>query len=294
MSDPLFFRSPVTLSLAEIAVLTGAQCRGDATFRIHALAPLETAGRDDLTFLDLQGPVDAGLDAALKTELVSDLKEMLATTRARACLVTSCEAHSLPPAVIPLITSTPRTAASQVLAALFPPSWKMESSCEASGISPGAHVHPEARLETGVTVDPAAVIGPRAEIGTGTLVGAGSVIGPDVRIGRHCAIGPGASLSHALIGNQVVLAPGVRLGQASFLVDWSAAPGRVIVQDKVAIGPGSTIDRGILRDTIIGEGTIVGALAVIGADVSLGRFCRVAARVGLDTLTVFADGAEIR
>ena len=87
---------------------------------------------------------------------------------------------------------------------------------EASGVSPGALVHPSARLESGVTIDPAAVIGPRAEIGAGTVIGAGAVIGPDVRIGRDCAIGAGATIVHALIGDRVIIHAGARIGQDGF------------------------------------------------------------------------------
>ena len=67
-----------------------------------------------------------------------------------------------------------------------------------------------AGLETGVTVDPGGVIGPDAEIGSGTVIGANAVIGPDVRIGRDCSIGPGATVTHALIGNRVIIHAGVR------------------------------------------------------------------------------------
>ena len=66
------------------------------------------------------------------------------------------------------------------------------------------------------TVDPGAVIGPDAEIGSGTLIGANAVIGPSVRIGRDCSIGAGASVTHALIGNRVILHAGARIGQDGF------------------------------------------------------------------------------
>ena len=59
------------------------------------------------------------------------------------------------------------------------------------------------------------VIGPRAEIGFGTIIGANSVIGSDVRIGRDCLIGPQVTISHALIGDNVIVHPGARIGQSS-------------------------------------------------------------------------------
>ncbi|MCZ3166635.1 hypothetical protein NYZ35_19475, partial [Acinetobacter baumannii] len=73
-----------------------------------------------------------------------------------------------------------------------------------------------ARLEEGVTVDPGAVIGPGVEIGSGSGIGPNAVIGQGVRIGRDCSIGAGTTLSHALLGNRVILHPGARLGQDGF------------------------------------------------------------------------------
>ena len=67
-----------------------------------------------------------------------------------------------------------------------------------------------------MTVDPGAVIGPRAEIGSGTIIGANAVIGADVRIGRDCAIGAGSVITHALIGDRVIIHPGCNIGQDGF------------------------------------------------------------------------------
>ena len=113
-----------------------------------------------------------------------------------------------------------------------------------------------------MTIDPGAVIGPRAEIGAGTVIGAGAVIGSNVHIGRDSAIGSGASIIHALIGDRVIVHPGCRIGQDGFGYVMGAAGhvkvpqiGRVIIQDDVEIGANTTIDRGAMSDTVIGEGT---------------------------------------
>ena len=133
---------------------------------------------------------------------------------------------------------------------------------EAKGVAASATVHPAARLESGVAIDPAAVIGPRAEIGAGTVIGPGAVIGPGVRIGRDCAIGARVAIVHALIGDRVIIHPGCAIGQDGF--GYVAGPkgmqkvpqiGRVIIQDDVEIGANTTIDRGAMGDTVIGEGT---------------------------------------
>ena len=149
-------------------------------------------------------------------------------------------------------------------------------------------------------VDPGAVIGPRAEIGSGTLIGAGSVIGADVKIGRDCAVSPQVTIQHALIGNRVIMHPGVRIGQDGF--GFAMGPqghlkvpqiGRVIIQDDVEIGANSTVDRGAIRDTVIGEGTKIDNLVQIAHNVSIGRHCVIVAQVGISGSATLEDGVVL-
>jgi len=137
-------------------------------------------------------------------------------------------------------------------------------------------------------VDPGAVIGPGAEIGSGTVIGANAVIGPQVRIGRNGSIGPNATVIHALLGDRVILHPGVRIGQDGF--GFALGPqghlkvpqvGRVIIQNDVEIGANTSIDRGANRDTVIGEGTKIDNLVQIGHNVVVGRHCIIVSQVGI-------------
>src|SRR5919112_466442 len=97
-----------------------------------------------------------------------------------------------------------------------------------------------------------------AEIGSGTVIGPVAVIGPETGIGRDCSISANVSVLHALVGNRVILHPGVRIGQDGFGYAMGSKGhrkvpqvGRVIIQDDVEIGANSTIDRGASRDTVI-------------------------------------------
>ena len=103
-----------------------------------------------------------------------------------------------------------------------------------------------------------------------------------------CVIGAGASLSHALIGDRVILHPGVRVGPDGFGFALGARGhakvpqlGRVIVQDDVEIGANATIDRGATRDTIVGEGTKIDNLVQVGHNVVVGRHCVIVAQSGI-------------
>ena len=164
------------------------------------------------------------------------------------------------------------------------------------GANAGAHVHAEARLENGVTVEPGAVVGPRAEIGSGTVISATAVIGAEVRVGRDCSIGAGASITNALLGDRVIIHPGCTIGKDGFGFIMSGGRhlkvpqvGRVIIQDDVEIGAGTTVDRGAIRDTVIGEGTKIDNQVQVGHNVSIGRHCILVAQVGISGSATLED-----
>jgi UDP-3-O-[3-hydroxymyristoyl] glucosamine N-acyltransferase len=281
MSDPVFFRHAASLTIADIVEITGARPLrdGDLSATIEGLAPLDAGVPGTLVFLD-------------NPKYAEDIR----TTRATACLVTQRYADRVPEGTVALVTPEPYAACARVSAKLFPDAMRPGSLFGGTGISPGAYIHPEARLEPGVTVDPGAVIGPRAEIGEGTVIGPNAVIGPDVRIGRDCSIGPQATVLFALIGDRVILHPGVRIGQDGF--GFAMSPrghlkvpqiGRVIIQNDVEIGANTTIDRGANRDTVIGEGTKIDNLVQIGHNVTIGRHCVVVSQVGISGSTDLGD-----
>ncbi len=281
MTEPLFVARPQGLTIAEIAALTGARPREGAKLelRIVSIAPLDRAGPSDLAFLDNAKYADG-----------------LGTTRAGACLVAERFESRAPHGLNLLRTREPYRAFVTVARTLFPGALRPSSLFETQGIAPGAFVHPAARIESDVTIDPGAVIGPRAEIGSGTVIGAGAAIGPGVRIGRNCAIGSHASVIHCLIGDRVIIHPGCRIGQDGFGYmmgprGHSKVPqvGRVIIQDDVEIGAGTTIDRGAIRDTVIGEGTKIDNLVQIGHNVVIGRHCVLVAQTGISGSVTLED-----
>jgi UDP-3-O-[3-hydroxymyristoyl] glucosamine N-acyltransferase len=195
-----------------------------------------------------------------------------------------------------LVSPAPYRAFVAVAQKLYPHAMRPSSLFEASGIAAGALVHATARLESGVVIDPAAVIGPRAEVGSGTVIGPTAVIGPGVRIGRDCVIGAGCTVVHALIGDRVIVHPGTRIGQDGFGYVPGAAGhgkvpqvGRVIIMDGVEIGANAAIDRGAIRDTVIGEGTKIDNLVQIAHNVEIGRHCVLAAHTGISGSCTIGD-----
>jgi UDP-3-O-[3-hydroxymyristoyl] glucosamine N-acyltransferase len=246
---------------------------------ITNIAPLDSARGSDLTFFD---------NPKYLTEL--------AGTHAGACLLAPRFANLAPPWLAVLTVREPYRAFVAIARTLFPDSLRPSLVFAAAGIAPGAHVHPSARLEPGVSLDPGAVVGPGAEIGSGTVIAAHAVVGPGVRIGRNCSIGVQSSLLNTVMGDRVIIHPGCRVGQDGFgyVLGRNAhmkVPqiGRVIVQDDVEIGAGSTIDRGANRDTVIGEGTKIDNLVQIGHNVAIGRHCVLVAQVGISGSATLED-----
>jgi UDP-3-O-[3-hydroxymyristoyl] glucosamine N-acyltransferase len=281
MAGPRFFEPVRDLSLAEIVTLTGAEPATGAslTRRIRGVAPLDHAGPGDLTFLDNAKYAD-----------------QLARTRAGACLMDARFAKQAPKGLIVLRTPEPYRAFVAVARQLFPDALRPASQFDSKGIAPGAFVHASARLENGVIVDPGAVIGPDVEIGAGTVIGSNAVVGRGVRIGRDCALGAGASVIHTLIGDRVIIHPGCRIGQDGFGFVMGAAGhakvpqiGRVIIQDDVEIGAGTAIDRGGIRDTVVGEGTKIDNFVQVGHNTAIGRHCIIVAHTGISGSVTLED-----
>jgi len=286
MAQPTFFERPPPTTLAEIAAATKAHLvdASRAGHVISGLASLDEAGPMHLAFFDNHKYLD-----------------QLAVTKAGACLVNPRFEARVPAEVAVLRVSQPFRAFVELARemhrdALRPQSW---FGCE--GISPSAIIDPTARLEDGVIVEPLAVIGAQVEIGGGTVVGAGAVIGAHVKIGRDCNVGARTAIQCALIGDNVLIHPGCNIGQDGFGFVFFGPnghlkvpqTGRVLIQNDVEVGAGTTIDRGSLRDTVIGEGTKIDNQVQIGHNVTIGRHCLLAAQIGLAGSLTIGDNVAL-
>ena len=286
MAQPTFFKQPPVLTLAEIAASTGASlvdpARADQ--RVRGLASLDEAGPAHLAFFDNLKYADE-----------------LAATRAGACLVNPRFESSVPKHVAVLRSSNPFRAFVAIARLFHGDALRPHPWGEPESIAPSAIIDPSARLEDGVTIGPLAVIGPDVEIGAGTHIAPGAVIGAGVKIGRDCDVGSRTTIQCALIGNNVLIHPGCSIGQDGYGFLFSGAEGhlkvpqtgRVIIQHDVEIGAGTTIDRGSLRDTVIGEGTKIDNQVQIGHNVTIGRRCLLAAQIGLAGSLTIGDNVAL-
>lgn len=283
MEHPGFYHRAGPFSLQAIATETGATFGdvGKSGTEISDIRPLNEAGPRDAAFLD-------------NPRYLAQLAE----TKAAACFVQPKFADRVPLGTIALQTVQPYRAYAKALAMFYPEAGTPRAGWDAGGdgAGNGAHIHPTAILEPHVVVEPGAVIGEEVRIGEGTRVAAGAVVGYRCAIGRNCYIGPRAVVTHALLGNNVIIHAGVAIGQDGFGFAMGREGhlkvrqiGRVIIQDSVEIGANTTIDRGALRDTIIGEGTKIDNLVQIGHNVVIGRHCVIVGMVGISGSAVLED-----
>lgn len=276
MGDARFFTRSGPYALADIA--SAAVGTAPASKRMFAgVAPLQSAGQDEVSFLD-----NKRYAAALEK------------TMAGAVIVHPQMQARVPRSAIAIVTASTYEGWARV-SALFhpvPPS--------RPGIHATALVDPKARVDESAEIGPYSVIETRAEIGPGCRVGSFVSIGAGVSMGRDCRIGAHASISHALLGARVYIYPGARIGQEGFSfattkTGFLSIPqlGRVIVEDDVEVGANTTIDRGSTRDTVIGTGTRIDNLVQIGHNVQVGRCCVIVAQVGIAGSTILEDFVQV-
>jgi UDP-3-O-[3-hydroxymyristoyl] glucosamine N-acyltransferase len=276
VEHPGFFEKAGPFSLSDIAHAAGGIVPDgvDGTRRFSGIKPLSEAGPDDLTFIDNRKYFD-----------------QLKVTRAGACLVSPQFADRVPADTSAVHTKAVYQGFARALYLFYPDAmWSKVAM-------PGAPaIDPSARLEDGVLIEPGAIIGAEAQIGRGTRITAGAVVGYRCTVGRGSYIGAGASVIHSLIGDRVIIHPGAHIGQDGFGFAMGREGhlkvpqiGRVIIQNDVEIGAGTTIDRGALKDTIIGEGSKIDNLVQIGHNVIMGRHCVIVGQTGISGSVEMGD-----
>jgi UDP-3-O-[3-hydroxymyristoyl] glucosamine N-acyltransferase len=272
MQHPGFFERAGPFALRHIAEKVGAVLsrEEDGPRMIEDVRTLHSAGPADLAFFDNR-----------------KYAPQLAATLAGACLVTGANSKRAPSATAVLTTATPYSAFAHALRLFYADALRSKAAAAAADAR-GTLVHPTARIGNGVIIEPGAVIGREAAVGDGTTVAAGAVVGFRTVLGTDCYVGAGATLTHAIVGNGVIIHAGARIGQDGFGFAMGAGGhikvpqiGRVVIGNDVEIGANTTVDRGALADTVIGEGTKIDNLVQIAHNVVIGRHCVIVAQSGI-------------
>ncbi len=151
-------------------------------------------------------------------------------------------------------------------------------------VDASARVADDAWIDAFAVIEADAVVGPRASIGAGCFVGRGAVVGADSRmlarsvlmheciLGQRCTLHPGAVVGADGFGYaRDAQGAGVRIAQT----------GRVLIGDDVDIGANTTVDRGALDDTVIGDGVKIDNLVQVAHNVRIGPHTALAGCVGI-------------
>ena len=155
-------------------------------------------------------------------------------------------------------------------------------------------------LHKSIKISSGAFVHKDASIGQNCEIGCNSIIGPNVRLGENCLIGDNVSIYFSIIGNNVKIYQGVKLGSEGFgfIMEKNSIQkipqlGRVLIGDAVEIGANSTIDRGSIGDTKIGRLCMIDNVVHIGHNVKLGNNCIIAAMTGISGSTIIGNNVVI-
>ena len=244
---------------------------GDGTTIIIGVAPADQAQVGFLTFAEKASYLEAAEKSAASAIIVPMGFESASKTLIRV--------------------KDPRVAMAKVLPMFFP------EETYPAGIHPTAVVDPSAFIHLSAHIGPHCVIGPEVTIGErsaligGNHIGRGSQIGQDVRLHPNVVI-----YSRTQIGNRVCIHSGTTIGSDGYGYVFDQGHhrkmpqvGNVILHDDVEIGSNSSIDRGALGATIIGQGTKIDNLVHVAHNVVMGRHCLVMGQVGFAGSTHLSD-----
>lgn len=265
----------MTRTAKELAEAIGARLEGDAAAEIRGVAAPERAGPHDLIYVE----------AAKHAER--------AAASGALCVIAG-EGVALAGKTI-LWHKQPKLAFAKAAALL------LERAPIASGVHQTAIVAPLTRLSLGVSIGPYAVIGEDVHVGSGTQIGAHTVVGAGCWIGENCRIHPRVTLYAGVrIGHRVEIHSGAVIGADGF--GYAHGEGRywkfpqtgiVEIGDDAEIGANTTIDRGSLDDTRVGDGAKLDNLVHIGHNCKIGAHTVMAAQVGLSGSCVIGKNVVI-
>lgn len=260
----------IVATLEQLAQRVHGEVVGDGGMQIHGAAALHKAGPHEIAF--------AGDEQHVRT---------LKTSNAGACLIarklldSPLIAESRPALVL---VDDPLEAFVAILRDFRP-----QAARQSRGISTEARIDPTAVLGDGCNIYPGAFIDAGAVIGSHCDLYPGVYVGRDCRIGDNCVLHPHAVLyPDVVLGQRVIVHAGAVLGADGFGYRFRQGRfekipqlGWVEVHDDCEIGAGTTVDRGMIGATVIGAGTKLDNLVMIGHNCEVGRHNAFASQVGL-------------
>ncbi|WP_162063346.1 UDP-3-O-(3-hydroxymyristoyl)glucosamine N-acyltransferase [Vibrio taketomensis] len=283
-----------TLTLAELATITGGELHGDANATVTMVAPMDKAQQGHVTFLS-------------NPKYAKHLAECQATVvMVKNAQLEQCQGNAL-------VVDDPYVAFAKVAQALD------TTPKAASAIAPSAVIAETAKLGENVAIGANAVIEDGVELGDGVVIGAGCFIGKNAKIGSNTQLWANVSVYHEVqIGSDCLVQSNTVIGSDGFGYanekgEWIKIPqlGSVRIGNRVEIGACTTIDRGALEDTIIadnviidnqmqiahnveiGYGTAMAGGTIVAGSTKIGKYCIIGGASVLNGHIEIADGVTI-
>ncbi|MCA5917947.1 UDP-3-O-(3-hydroxymyristoyl)glucosamine N-acyltransferase [Pectobacterium brasiliense] len=251
-----------SIRLDALAQQLDAQLHGDGDIVITDVASMHSAKTGQITFLS-----------------DSRYREQLAVTQASAVVLTEADLPYCQ--VAALVVKNPYLTYARMAQLLD------TTPQPATDIAPSAVIAPDATLGQNVSIGANAVIESGAQLGDGVVIGPGCFIGKDARIGAGTRLWANVTIYHRVeLGEHCLIQSGTVIGSDGFGYandrgNWVKIPqlGTVRIGDRVEIGASTTIDRGALDDTVIGNGVIIDNQCQIAHNVVIGDNTAVAGGV---------------
>jgi len=280
-----------SVTLGELASKYGCELIGDDKTRVSKVSTLQDADHDSISFL--------GHPA---------YRSQLAKTKAAAVVITKEDQQDNPCAS--LVCDDPYLVFTRISSMLD------HSKSFHPEIHPSATIHDDAIVPESCNIQAGAFIAEGVNLGESVYVGANAVVEKNAHIGDNSWIAPNVTIMNdCIIGKRAVMHPGVVIGSDGFGFSenedqaWEKIPqvGSVIIGNDVEIGSNTTIDRGALSNTVIGDGvkldnlimiahnvvigdhTAIAASSTIAGSSKVGKYCRISGQVGITGHVEIAD-----
>jgi len=262
-------------TLGELAEVLQARLEGDPARVVVGVAPLDSAGPDQISFL-----TDARYYGAARA------------SRAGAFLAPA-DATGLPAPA--LRCAAPQQALIDLIRLFHPLVPAPPGVDRTAVVAADARIHPTASVGPLCVIESGAVVGPGVRLHALVHVGAGVEIGEATLIYPHVSLRDGVRL-----GRRVIIHAGAVLGADGFGFAFDGSGhrkipqvGGVLIEDDVEIGANTTIDRATFGDTIIRRGTKIDNLVQIGHNVEVGEHSLLVAQVGVSGSSRLGKGVVL-
>ena len=271
MGENLFFEKKGPFFLSEIFNSPELNKK----IKISDIKTLEEAKKSDITFLDS-----------------ANYANFAKSTKAACCITSDKLKIYLPKSCIPIIVKNVLYDLCKV-ARKFYPNADIDTP-DPSLKKPVKSKYPKVRFGNNV------FIGKNCKIGKDTVIGSNTVIEHHVEIGKNCVIGSQIVIKNSIIGNNVVIQDGCKVGLKGFgfipLKENNLRfphVGKVILKDNAELGSNCTIDRGSIGDTFIGKNTFLDNQVHVAHNVKIGNNCMIAGQVGFAGSSIIGDNVSI-